>query len=39
MPAPLLSMYNGGAGCGALPRFCRDLAATLQCFAASRSND
>jgi hypothetical protein len=28
MPAPLLSMYNGGAGCGVVARFQRDLPAT-----------
>jgi len=39
MPAPLLSMYNGGAGCGAIAGFQRDLAATLPLFAASRSSD
>jgi Outer membrane protein beta-barrel domain len=39
IPAPLLSMCNGGAGCGAIARFQRDLAATLRPFAASRSSD
>jgi hypothetical protein len=28
MPAPLLSMYNGGAGRGAVARFRRNLPAT-----------
>jgi hypothetical protein len=32
-------MYNGGAGCGAIGGFQRDLAATLRHFAASRSSD
>jgi hypothetical protein len=39
MSAPLLSMYNDGAGCGAIAGFQRDLAATLLPFAASRSSD
>jgi hypothetical protein len=32
-------MCNGGAGCGAIAGFQRDLAATLPVFAASRSSD
>jgi hypothetical protein len=32
-------MCNGGAGCGAIAGFQRDLAATLRRFAASRSSD
>jgi hypothetical protein len=39
MRAPLLSMYNGGASCGAFARFRRDLAATRPTFSASRSSD
>jgi hypothetical protein len=39
MPAPLLSMYNGGASCGVIARFRRDLAATPGLLTASRSSD
>jgi hypothetical protein len=39
MPAPLLSMYNGGASARAIARFRRDRAATPGFPSASRSSD
>jgi hypothetical protein len=39
MPAPLLSMYNGGRGRRAFPRFSSDRAATFEPARASRSSD
>lgn len=39
MPAPLLSMYNGGRGGAAISHFSSDGGATFESVRASRSSD